>query len=134
LPIGEIAGFLDVFTPQAATRIPTAQTTTSTSFTDLGTVGPQLSDIPDGQYLIGFGAAMKNDTNRSLMGVKLNTTEAADTDCVWSEVTASVSTATFLLKTLTNTGSNTITARYRVTGGTGTFENRWLVALRVGNA
>jgi hypothetical protein len=135
IPIGQVIGFTQ-FTAQAAPTIATAESTTSTSFVDLTTPGPTLTGLPDGVYLILFGAAASISApgDIALMGVKVNATEAADADTTRTSVDQAESATRAIVKTLDGGGNNTLLARYRSGGGTAAFRNRWLVAIRISNA
>lgn len=138
IPVSQLLGYSQN-QAQQATTVATAETTTSTSFTDLATTGPTLTGLPDGQYQVAFGATFDFSVGgaaNAFMGVKANSTEAADNDSIFWNVplgdfVPGTRVHTF---TLTNGGNNTLTARYRVTGSTGRWRNRWLAAVRVANA
>jgi hypothetical protein len=138
VPIGQVIGYSQVV-PQVAPSVETAETTTSTSFADLATVGPTLTLLPDGEYLVIWGATFDFSVGgaaNAFMGVKANSSEAADSDSIFWNVPIGdfVPGARAHTFTLTAGGSNTLTARYRVTGSTGRWRNRWLVALKAANA
>ena len=134
IPIGQVLGFSQ-FTVQQATPIITSETTTSATFDDLATVGPEITGLADGQYVILFGAALSASAgDNAIMGIKINATEATTADpTVQTNATTLTSGATAMVKTLSNNGNNTLTARYESTG-TGTFAVRWLIALKFANA
>jgi hypothetical protein len=70
------------------------------------------------------------------MGVKVNTTEPVDDDSIFWNLTVGtfVPGARAIEKTLAGDGNNTLLARYRVSGGTGTWRYRWMLAVKVANA
>ena len=133
IPVTQILGFTQ-FTVQQATPIITSETTTSATFTDLATVGPSITGLPDGKYVILFGSALSASAGaNAIMGIKINSTEATTADpTVQTNGTALTSAATAMVKTLSNGGNNTLTARYE-SSGTGTFAIRWLIAIRYAN-
>lgn len=137
-PISLVRGFQQ-FTAQTTARIGigAAETTSSATYTDLATVGPQLTNIPDGQYLILFGALARTSVNTfaARMSVKVNSTEALDADAVAWVVTDNVTATGFTVKTLSGGGDNTITARYRVddAAATGIYSDRTMAAFRFAN-
>lgn len=136
IPISQIFGF-DQFTVKPATKVNTSETTTSGSYTDLATVGPTLTGLPDGQYLILHGCNMITSAAGSgvFQSVQVNATGASDDDAVVTTSTQSASNATAIVKTLSNDGNNTLTAKYRVGAVvTGEFARRWLIALRYANS
>lgn len=116
------------------------QGTTSSSYTDLATPGPTLSSLPDGSYLLWYGAYIDQDADvQSAMSLSINSASAVDLDAVkggvdglsGDQVRMSISRA--VAKTLSG-GSNTITCKYkRITGSaTPQWDNRWIIALRIG--
>lgn len=135
VPISQIVGFQQ-FTAQVADRIYTDESTSSSSFGNLATVGPQLTKIPDGRYVVLFGCWGRTGTvgAQAIMGVKANADEATDDNSLamsWLVNGSSMMATTFTLK---NSGGSTLTCRYRATSGsTASFGTRWLVALRFGN-
>lgn len=132
-PISQVFGFTQFTANTASTAA--SESTSSTSYTDLATTGPFLSGLADGNYLIVFGTvgSMGDTTNNFLVSPQINSAAASDTDFTLGFGTAGMSAARAVTKALSNNGSNTITLKYRVTGGTGTFTKRWLVALKYGN-
>lgn len=136
IPIGQVVGFSQ-YTAQTGPRVDTQETTTSTSYDDLATVGPQLTGLPDGQYLFMFGCAMSEPGGAiTYMGLKFNATEAQDSEAAsWDNETGEWAFPTGVVTTtLAGGGTNTVTARYKTAGGTGSFAKRWLVGLKFANA
>lgn len=132
-PISQVFGFVQ-FTALSAPVVITTETIASGVYGDLATVGPTLTGLPDGQYLIIFGALVHTSAAgiASLMSVQPNSTLAVDSDALQSQAVDPVSCARAITKSLSNNGSNTLTAKYR-SGGTGTYSNRWLLALKYAN-
>lgn len=137
VPISQVQGF-SRFTAQPAS-IATGETTTSTTYADLATVGPTLSGLPAGTYLVLVGALLYNNTAgvASSASVSLNGGAASDADAAILVTSGSnvpaVTAVGFSVKTLT-LANNTLRVKYRVNGAsTGTFYYRNLVALRIGN-
>lgn len=117
----------------------TAQATTSSTFTNLATVGPSITVNvgPNGILLIGCSAAVSNDTtgNGGAMALDITgaNTIAADQSLTGFGITyngATDNSRTNLLVGL-NAGSTTLVAKYRRYGGggTATFTNRRIWAL-----
>lgn len=132
VPIGNIVGFSQ-FTAQIAATIPTDESTLSTSYTDLGTVGPTLTGLPDGSYLVAFGALVTGVSGTAYMGVKVNAAEATDAAAMKTNV-ANVPGTRIVAVTLDAGGNNTLTARYRTTvAGSGSWSDRWMLALKYAN-
>lgn len=134
--ISNILGFSQ-FTAQGATPINTSETTSSTTYTDLTTTGPQITGLPDGKYVVFFGATAKNSTaGRSAnMGYQVNSDSVSTTEICLVNVTDFVSIVRASLATLSAGGNNTLAAKYSVANGadTGTFHYRWMIAIRYAN-
>lgn len=114
-------------------QVVTQENTTSATYTNLATTGPELTGIGDGQYLVGFGAnAFQTGLQFAYASVSANGAAPSDDDKIQFTQTFSASASRFLLVTLT-AGSNSLRVQYR-TDNSGTFSDRWLVAVRVANA
>ncbi len=138
VPITQIIGFSQ-FTAQSAS-VATSQTTASTAYTDLATVGPSLTGLSDGNYLVIVSALTRNNTSgfNALMGPGINGAlppdDSASAAAGFDTVDAGWTVSAFSLQKLAAGGNNTITAKYRVNGAsTGTFTYRNLIALRYSN-
>jgi hypothetical protein len=137
VPIGQVIGFSQYVARAASPVVPT-EGTTSAAYTNLATTGPELTDLPDGQYLILFGAGINSTgtPTNGFMGVKVNSTEADDDDACHGFIpnTTAAPGARAITKTLDGGGSNTLLARYRSDGSnTVQFRRRWLVAVKYAN-
>lgn len=131
LPISQVFGF-KLENANVATPIAAQQSTTSTSYTDLATVGPELTGLSDGFYIVLFGAFCDTaaSSTTSFMSPSFNGATALDADSASGPGTGPQSRA--LMTELRNNHVNTIRMKYkRSTGTTGDWEKRWLVALRV---
>lgn len=108
--------------------VATSQTTTSTSYTDLATVGPSVT-VTTGPYALVFlyNSNVNSTSVSSLMSFEVSgasSMPAADNQSIGIAGTAgSREGAGFLLTTLTP-GSNIFTCKYRVGSGTGTYADR----------
>lgn len=121
----------------ARQTVVTSETTTSTSYTDLATVGPTVTVTTGPLALVLWGAQMTNNTanasSRTSVEVSGASTSAADDvrglafDPVSAGGVFQASHAVFY-DDLTP-GSNTFTLKYRVGAGTGTFSRRRLIVL-----
>lgn len=152
LPIGSTEQVLEVVggvpawvtlpsTQTTSGEVDTAQGTTSTSFTDLGTVGPTVTITTGVRALVTFNAIVS--TSGSLdafvgFAVSGATTIAAGGNGQYALLQTLGATGdgvsvscTVLLTTLTS-GSNVFTMKYRVNTGTGTFSNRTLIVQPLG--
>lgn len=120
-------------TPSTAI-VTTSQTTTSTSFTNLTTVGPAVTVTTGPSALVALYNANLNSsgTTASLMSFEVTGASAqAPDDSLSIGVATTTGTragALFLVTGLTP-GSNTFTCRYRVGGGTGTFVDRRITVI-----
>jgi hypothetical protein len=118
--------------------VATAETTTSTTYTDLATPGPAVTvTVPaSGKVLVSVTSGMKNSnaSNPTFMSFAVSgaTTQAATDTRALSLLGNNFqqASASFVLTGLTP-GSTTFTAKYRTDGGTATFQNRsiWAIPL-----
>ena len=120
----------------ARETLATSETTTSTSFTDLATIGPDVTVTTGSLALVIFGAEQSNSgtgsTRTSVDVSGASTIAAADIRSLTlsggtAGETIQASHAVFY-DDLTP-GSNTFTMKYRVSSGTGTFSRRRLIVL-----
>ena len=100
--------------------------------------GVVFNDPETGQYLFLFGCDAFNSAagNQLTLSIQVNATAASDSDATLADApsaTYKVCLMRAVTKTLASGGNNTITCKYRVSAGTGSFENRWLIALRFAN-
>ena len=133
LHIGQVFGFQQ-YTPNAA-EVATEEGTTSATYTDLTTPGPSLTQLPDGLYVVDYGASLQAPAGQTVyMSLSANGAAAADTSAVESSTTTNLSLSRKLLVELT-AGSNTLTAKYRISGGgsAGNARYRWLIATKYAN-
>lgn len=122
-------------TPYGAT-VATSQTTASTSYADLATTGPAVTITTGTKAIVTVSGHLENNTtaNLPIMGYAVSgaTTIAAADTAAAIVGTMYVGTAYMQLSYTDYTagltaGANVLTAKYRVTGNTGTFSNRRLV-------
>lgn len=119
----------------AQQEITTDQTTTSTSYTDLATVGPAATVTvgPNGLLLVIWGAgiytgSVKKDMSIALSGA--NTVAASDNYSVRRDGAAfDQTTSRAKLFTGLTAGSTTVTAKYKTASGTANFFSRHLLAI-----
>lgn len=109
------------------------ETTTSTSFTDLATVGPSVTVNvgASGRVLIILGGRVDNSAagNWSLMGVSTDLVGPSDS-VSYVNVGVDESTASHVVIAAGYpAGPRTFTVKYRVTAGTGTFQFRRITAI-----
>lgn len=115
----------------------TSQTTTSTTYTALTTAGPSVTVTTGTSALVWVGATMNNTTvgNYTLMSYAVtgSSSIAASDDRAFyrGQPDASIDLSAGLLTLITGltAGSNTFTALYRVTAGTGTWYRRTIAVI-----
>lgn len=122
--------------------VSTNQTTTSTSYTDLATVGPAVTVTTGTKALVLFSSGGYNATTGAVLSASVAvsgaTTLAASDDWALSrkQVSGGTDTLTFgqsVLLTGLTAGSNTFTMKYSVSGGTGNFNLRRINVIDMGS-
>lgn len=118
--------------PTGAT-VATSQTTTSTSYADLATVGPAVTVTTGTSALVIISADLTAPAgDNAFMSVAVSgasTVAAADSKALKMTNTNTSQKSRVMLITGLTAGSNTFTAKYRVGSGTGTFVYRELVVV-----
>jgi hypothetical protein len=115
-------------TPQTA-YIAASQTTTSQTFADLATIGPQVTVDTGSSALVGLYNANLNSTATvsSLMSFDVtgaSTIAASDSTSIGTATSSGARTGSVFLVTGLTPGTNIFTCRYRVGSGTGTYVDR----------
>jgi len=133
---------LDRRTTALTSTVATAETTGSTAYTNLITVGPAVTVTTGSQAVVLLTCTTSENTaaaNAWMSYAVSGATTTAPNDGLG--LTAQNSTANIadartvaILHTGLTPGSNTFTAKYRVTSGTGTFTQRKLIVLPLGSA
>lgn len=119
-------------------EVNTAETTTSTSYTNLATTGPAVSAPLAGVYRLAFGAAMRNATIDigTYMSFARGGSAATDSDRIeFDAQRANMFVSQVRQLELTLASAMALTAKYRVaSANTGTWMTRWmrLTPVRVG--
>ena len=134
IPISQIVGF-EQFTAKGD-QITTEESTASNTFTDLTTVGPSLTGLADGSYIVLFGASLQAvGGNIFQMGISINSDAVDGNHICETATTTNLSLAHGQLLTLSGGGNNSIVAKYRMNTGAsaGHARYRWLIALRYSN-
>jgi hypothetical protein len=122
------------------TRIPqqalvaTSQTTTSTSYTDLATVGPAVTLTTGATALVTVGGQIQCSASTitafmswAVSGATTSAAVDAGRAAAIANVNLICASRVFLMTGLTP-GSNTFTAKYKVNGvATGTFQDRYIM-------
>lgn len=118
--------------------IETQETTGSTNFTDLATVGPQVTApiSSTGRALVEFGCVFTTDTVNDHVSMSFEVSGATSqppsgSRSVQLQFASAViqSTSMAVMVEGLNEGNHTFTAKYKVTtiGATGFFGNRWMI-------
>lgn len=115
-----------------------AETTASTSYGSLATVGPQIALTTGSNALIFMSARMSNDTagaecymDFAISGASSRSALDHTGICITSNAANDIYRVgtTHLVTSGLTAGSNTFTAQYRVSAGTGTFDERRMIVL-----
>jgi len=113
--------------------IATPQTTTSTSYADLATVGPSatVNVGKSGKVLVVVSAEFFNSGGSyTVVGfVVSGANTIAETQALDSQGTNTVQAGNMILVTGLNPGSTTFKLRYKVSAGTSTFLNRFITVI-----
>ena len=127
-----------------APRTDTIQTQESrgwdSSYGDLATVGPQLTELGSGTYLVIFSCEVQNQEAgvETHMSISINGATATDADGValfTSSVSLNAPITRFIVLNLT-LPKNTVKCQYKRIGNGATvalFKSRTLIAIKVGN-
>lgn len=115
--------------------VSTSQTRVTTTYGDLATSGPTVTITTGAYALVFITGQAQNSTNgeESRMGVEVSgatpTIAATDNYCLLScdDANNYLQASTSVMFTTLTAGSNTFQAKYRVSGGTGTFLRRHLI-------
>jgi hypothetical protein len=105
-----------------------------TTFTDLGTVGPSLTGLQNGLYLVQYGGlarAAQADGSYAIESISVN--GADPPDGIWAGATFSSVNKTVNV-VLDQGNNNSIVCKYRRFGGSSavTWRQRWMYAIRYG--
>lgn len=103
--------------------VSTSESSTATGYKDLATVGPQITNLADGKYLIAYGALGRDRTS-----ISINGSTPSDDDSIFGHEFAPAS-AFMKIVSVQENNQNTLKVQYK---GTRAFSNRWLFAMRIG--
>ena len=132
IPISQIVGFSQ-FRVISAPFIFASEITSLTAYTNLGTIGPEISGLSDGQYVLWYGCAIDPSVaaEEGAVSVSINDAAASDNDGAVVEGVNRVNVSISVLKTLSAGGNNKVTLKYKTLNGNSTaFARRWLIALK----
>jgi hypothetical protein len=121
----------------ATNNVNTSETTTSTSYADLATAGPAVTVTTGAMCWVLVTATESNNTSGQNVYMSYAVTGASSVSATDDRALLLTAAATnqamrathVYLETGLTPGSNTFTAKYRVTGGTGSWSNRRIAAL-----
>jgi len=113
------------------TSVTASQSTAVTTYTDLTTVGPAVTQTTGTKAIVWCSALISNSgANSSRMSVAVSGASSVAADDQWAAINVGTSANRFgsghLFSGLTS-GSNIFTAKYNASAGTATFANRELV-------
>lgn len=115
-------------------RIAAQATTFSTSYDDLDDqVGPQLTGLRDGTYLVLFGAVRPPQSAPELYAsLSVNGSTPTDDEAVWWGTISSVGAGRAVVVDLRNDNDNSLVLKYRVISSANTnVHSRWIIAIKV---
>lgn len=119
-----------------SSEVLTNETTSSTSYADLVTVGPSVTVPRAGDYEIGLSVTMFGSLAAYKAAVKLGAAATNDNECVRADQVGGTNQVISAARTFTRTGlsaSAVLKIQYLVSAGTGNFINRnlWVKPVRI---
>lgn len=117
--------------------VATSQTTTTTSYTNLATVGPTVTCATSNRAVVFFASEISNSGTAGASSVSVDVTGATTIGAsnAWRAVQDGVAASNVNrvgvahLFTSLNAGNNTFTMKYLAGSGTATFGNREIIVL-----
>lgn len=123
LPFSQLFG-ARINVARSGDYIPTSEAGSSaTSYVDLATIGPQLTNLADGSYLVMYGVSGRDRTS-----ISVNGSTPSDDDSLYGQEAGPQSSRQKIVS-LKNNNQNTIKLQYK---GTRNFSKRWLTVVRLG--
>lgn len=115
-------------------EVATLETTASTSYVDLATVGPIIEDVGPGDYILEAGAQAANTgaTNVNTVGFVIGSAAAVDLLTIQTSVANNFMYATRKTAITVTDPGTTVKLQYKVGAGTGSFNHRTLSLKRAG--
>ncbi len=127
IPVNRLVGFTQ-FVPQGNKG--SGGSTGSTTYTTVGT-GPSLSGLPPGKYLLMFGVSASNGASDSRMAVSVNGDTPTDADSAYIVAGATNKFGMSARLVTLTANSNSLAGKFKaVSGGTSSFSDPWLLAVR----
>lgn len=132
IPASQIQGFAQYTAIQS--QVLASESTSSTSYTNLTTTGPEVTGLSDGEYLLIFGCVFDSSGGDGHMSPSINGSTPSDNDAAYQQPSSAnrFNMVRAVTKSLANNNNNTITMQYKVTSGAQVFKNRWFIVLRTG--
>ncbi len=125
--------------PCQSDTVTTSETTTSTSFVDLTTIGPRVTATTGDKALMLMAVQVANNGNgqasiaawavSGATSVAPDDDKSINIDQTGTDANQDMRAADVRRLTGLTPGSNVVTIQYRVTGGTGTFRRRHLIVI-----
>lgn len=136
IPVSQVPGF-SAFTAKYAS-VGSSEAITGSSYGDLSTVGPQITGLPPGSYLLLYGAYLEGQPSSNTVAFcspSVNGSTPSDSNAAIQQALYQVSVASASLATL-SLDANTVKLQYkRTTSGpynpSATY--RWLIAFKYAN-
>ena len=126
----------DIDRPSGGVSVATAQTTASTTYADLTTVGPAVSvTLPSARTVLVFVKATLFQVSTtdavymSFAAAGATTVAAVDGNAVKQNGAGNAESFTAVSVVACNAGTTTFTAKYRTTGGSASFADRVLAVV-----
>jgi hypothetical protein len=135
IPVNQLLGYVQT-RAYVAEDIVTSEAQVSSSYDDLATVGPILTGMADGSYLVFHGCEIKSADGFSAKGweaLSINGSTPSDTKACRAFNGGTRVDIAFRgeLVTLDVGGNNEIAMQYRSSLGIASFARRWMIAIRV---
>ena len=115
-------------------EVAASETTTSTSYADLATVGPAITAPITGDYVMAFGAGLGSSTGVTVRAsVAFSAAQAVNADniLILTGVAGAAGQSSRTLAPKTVVGGQPVKLVYDTDGGTATIQKRWLSLMPV---
>lgn len=145
IPLSQIVGFqvykdaveqaqADIIANQLKVYTATDNTSSSTTSGTYADMGPEVTGLVSGLYVVHFGAAIQADnTFDSYVAVSVNGATPSDDDALVQNGPDGIYRVMSRAVPVTvSTDASVIDMRMRVTGFTGRLQRRWIVAMKYG--
>lgn len=135
IPVSQMLGFVQT-RAYVADPVPTQESTASSSYVQLSTVGPKLTGLADGSYVVFHGCEFVSADGFSAKGweaLSLNGAAPVDAKANRCFLGGTRRDTSFRGEsvTLAAGGNNSIEALYRSSLGIPAFLRRWMLAIRI---